>query len=187
MALLDARLSNAREGGPSFTLRHRLFRAVWSACWWGLCAWTPAPLHRWRRLVLVLFGARVHPTARVYGSVRIWYPANLEMGRHAVLGRNVICYNMDRITIGDHAVVSQGTHLCAGTHDPDDPHFQLVTEPIVIGEGAWVAAEAFVGPGVVIGDGAVLGARAVTFRSLEPMTVHAGNPAKRLRRRLFAR
>jgi putative colanic acid biosynthesis acetyltransferase WcaF len=105
------------------------------------------------------------------------------MGEYANLAPEVNCYCMDKITLGDYASVSQGAHLCAGTHDIDDPHFQLVTMPIIIGPNAWVAAEAFVGPGVRIGEGAVLGARAVAFADLEPNMVYVGNPAKPLRRR----
>jgi len=57
----------------------------------------------------------------------------------------------------------------------------LVTAPITIGAGAWVAAGAFIGPGVSIGEGAVVGARAAVFHDVEPWTVVVGNPAKFLR------
>jgi len=57
----------------------------------------------------------------------------------------------------------------------------LISEPITIGAGAWVAAGAFVGPGVTIGEGAVVGARAAVFRNVDPWTIVAGNPAKFLR------
>ncbi|MGH6957429.1 MAG: hypothetical protein ACREEW_12265, partial [Caulobacteraceae bacterium] len=60
---------------------------------------------------------------------------------------------------------------------------QLVARPIEIGPRAWIAAEAFVGPGVTVGEGAVLGARGVAMRDLEPWTIYAGNPATPLRRR----
>lgn len=105
------------------------------------------------------------------------------MSAYSCLGRDVTCYCMDRIELGIHATVSQGAHLCTGTHDVDHADFQLVTMPIVVGANAWIAAEAFVGPGVTVGEGAVLGARAVTFRNLEPWTIYAGNPARKLRRR----
>ena len=49
--------------------------------------------------------------------------------------------------------------------------------------GSWVAAEAFVGPGVTMGEGAVLGARAVAFSDLAPWTVYVGNPAKPIKTR----
>ncbi|AYD00575.1 colanic acid biosynthesis acetyltransferase [Neorhizobium sp. NCHU2750] len=178
MSLLDAKLSNPREGGPSFSLRHRIVRFVWALIWGAFGNWTPVYLYAWRRFLLRVFGARIHKTAKVYPGVRVWYPANLTMNEYSCLASGVNCYCMDQIEIGSYALVSQGAHLCGGTHDIDDPHFQLVAKPIVIGRNAWIAAEAFVGPGVTVGEGAVIGARAVAFRPVEPFAVYAGNPAK---------
>ncbi|QRM56452.1 putative colanic acid biosynthesis acetyltransferase [Sinorhizobium sp. BG8] len=181
--LLDTRQSKPLKGGPTFSLRHRLHRLAWWFVWHGLGAWTPVAAHGWRRLLLRLFGARIDRTARIYPRVRVWYPPNLFMEAHSCLGRDVDCYCVDLIRLGEHAIVSQGARLCGATHDIDDPHFRLVARPIVVGRRAWIAAEAFVGPGVVVGDGAVLGARAVAFSDLEPMFVYAGNPARLLRER----
>lgn len=181
MTPLDARLYRSMQGGPSFSLRHRALRLSWSLAWMLLGRWTPVSLHAWRGFLLRCFGADIHPSARVYPSARIWYPPNLSMGAQACLGPQVNCYCMDRIELAASAMVSQGTTLCAGSHDVDDPYFQLVTRPIVIGRHAWIAAEAFVGPGVAVGDGAVLGARGVTVRDLAPHTIYAGNPARALR------
>lgn len=180
---LDAAAARSQTGGPSFDLRHRLLRAAWTVCWGALASWTPPPLHGWRRMLLRLFGARIAPTAHVYGSARIWYPPNLEMAAHACLGPRVNCYCMAPISLGPYALASQGAHLCAGTHDVDDPNFQLMVKPIRIGASAWIAAEAFVGPGVTVGDGAVLGARGVLFRDLPAGQIAAGNPARILRAR----
>lgn len=183
--ILDAQTHNTWESGKSFSLGHRLYRVAWGIVWAVFASWTPPPLHRWRRFLLVLFGAKIARTAGVYPSVRIWYPANLEMGEFSFLGPGVNCYSMDRITIGAYALVSQGGHLCAGSHDIGDPNFQLISRPIVIEPQAWVAAEAFVGPGVTVGEGAVLGARGVAFKALEPWTVYAGNPAQPLKKRVI--
>jgi putative colanic acid biosynthesis acetyltransferase WcaF len=95
----------------------------------------------------------------------------------------VTVYSVAKITLADYAFVSQGSTLCTASHDIEDPYFQTVARPITIGARAWVAAEAFVGPGVTIGEGAVLGARGCAFRDLEPWTVYCGNPARRLKLR----
>jgi putative colanic acid biosynthesis acetyltransferase WcaF len=182
-SLLDARSANPREGGPSFSLKHRLIRLAWNVVWNCFGKWTPVPLQGWRRLLLRSFGASIHPAARIYPGVKIWYPANLSMDAYACLAGGANCYSMDKITLGPYALVSQGAHLCCGTHDVDDPYFQLTTKPITIGANAWIAAEAFVGPGVVIGEGAVLGARGVTFKHLDAHSIYAGNPARFIRYR----
>jgi putative colanic acid biosynthesis acetyltransferase WcaF len=166
-----------RLGGATFSVRNRLSRLVWHFCWLTFAAWTPHRLQPLRRFILELFGARIHPTAMIRGSVRIWHPANLSVGAYASLGPGVICYDVAPITVMDHAIISQRAHLCTGTHAIDHPDFPLVAKPIVIGENAWIAAEAFVGPGVTIGKDAVLGARAVAFRDLETSGVYVGNPA----------
>jgi len=185
MAILDAKTHSPSEGGPSFSLGHRLHRALWTVTWLTLAAWTPPPLHAWRRMLLRAFGARIAPTAHIYPSARIWYPPNLTLEAFACLGARVTCYCMAPIRLEAYALASQGAHLCAGTHDIRDAHFQLIARPIRIGARAWIAAEAFVGPGVTVGEGAVLGARGVAMRDLEPWTVYAGNPATRLGERVI--
>jgi putative colanic acid biosynthesis acetyltransferase WcaF len=105
-------------------------------------------------------------------------PWNLAFGEDAAVGDRAILYALGPITLGPRATVSQGAHLCAGTHDIADPARRLLTPPIVIESDAWVCADAFVGPNVVIGTGAILGARAVAMKDVAPGMVAAGNPAR---------
>lgn len=181
--LLDARRS--RPGGPSFSLRNRIERTIFILVWCLAASWTPPPLHRWRVAILRAFGARIGNGVRIYGSTRIWHPAHLSVGTGTIIGPNVRLYNQGTISIGANAVISQGAHICASTHDVSDPYFQLVLRPIRIEDAAWVAAEAFVGPGVTVGNGAILGARGAAFRDLAPWTIFGGNPARPLKPRRF--
>lgn len=181
--ILNAAETNPREGGATFPLKNRLERLMWSLVWNGLGIWTPVPFHAWRRALVRLFGGSIAPTAKIYPGVSIWYPRNLELQAFSCLGRRVNCYSMASIVLGPYALVSQGAHLCCGSHDVDDPNFQLFTAGIRIESNAWIAADAFVGPGVVVGEGAVLGARGVTTKDLLPWTIYAGNPARQLRAR----
>ena len=134
-------------------------------------------------MLLRLFGAQVAATAVVYPSARIWAPWNLELGDRAVLGDRAECYCVDRVTLGEGAVVSQLGYLCAATRDIRSLDKPLVTRPIVVERDAWVCARAFVGPGVTVGAGAVVGACAVVMKSVPEWTVVAGNPAQVVRRR----
>jgi len=132
-------------------------------------------------LLLRCFGARIGAGAHPYPAARIWAPWQLEMGADSCLADGVDCYNVAPIRLGRGAVVSQRAFLCAATHDYADPAFPLVAREISIGDRAWVAAEAFVGPGVTVGEGAVVGARAVATKDVEPWTVVGGNPAQVLK------
>lgn len=183
MSPLDARTTKPLEGGASFSLGNRLLRIVWQFSWFLLARFTPPPLHGWRRTVLRAFGAKIGRGARVHASVNIWLPANLELGDQVLIGPGVRLYNQGRIRIGARSVVSQRAHICASSHDLQDPEFQLVLRPVDIGERCWVAAEAFVGPGVTMGDRSVLAARGVLFGDAAADGVYSGNPAAHLKRR----
>jgi putative colanic acid biosynthesis acetyltransferase WcaF len=120
----------------------------------------------------------------VYPNVRIWAPWLLRIDDFAGVADGVTLYDMAEIHLGRFAVVSQGAHLCAGSHDIDSPTFQLIAKPISIGDRAWICAQAFVGPGVDVAQGCVLGACAVAMKSINAeWTVWAGNPARMIRAR----
>ena len=182
-APLLAAQSRAIEGGASFSLRNRVTRLIWGIAWLLLARFTPPPLHRWRRLVLLAFGAKIGRGARVHASVAIWLPRNLELGERVLIGPGVRLYNQGTITVGALSVISQRAHLCASSHRVDDPDFQLECRPIAVGERCWVAAEAFVGPGVTMGDGAVLAARGALFDDAAADAIYRGNPAALVRQR----
>lgn len=169
--------------GASFSRRNRLARLVWQIVWLLLFRPTPTPLHAWRCWLLRCFGARISRGCHVYSDSRIWAPWNLVMEAQACLGPRVICYSMATIVLGERVVVSQGAHLCTGTHDYNRTSFPLSAKPISIGADAWICTDAFVGPGVQIGEGAVIGARAVAVRSQPAWMVCVGNPSRPLKNR----
>jgi putative colanic acid biosynthesis acetyltransferase WcaF len=171
--------------GPSFSLKNRIGRAMWgivSAVFFRL---SPRPFHAWRSFILRCFGAKIGRGVHVYPNAKIWAPWNLDLADESGVANGAILYSMAKITIGRRAVISQGAHICAGTHDYTRPGSPLVAIPITIGELAWVAAEAFVHPGVTIGDGCVIGARSVVTKDMPAWTVCAGHPCKPLKERIL--
>lgn len=168
---------------PSFSLANRLGRLVWSVAYLTLMRFSPRTFHRWRAGVLRLFGARLGQNCRIYPKVRIWAPWNLVCGDNCLVGDDATLYNPARITLGNYATVSQTAYLCSASHDYEDPNFPLVAREIVVHDHAWVCARSSVLLGVTVGQGAVLGLGSVATRSLEPWSVYAGNPAKRIKAR----
>jgi putative colanic acid biosynthesis acetyltransferase WcaF len=170
--------------GPSFSLRNRALRALWSVVWHSAFRVSPRPMHAWRAMLLRAFGAQVGHHCHVYPGVQIWAPWNLKLGNYVGVGSGVTLYSMARIELGDYVVVSQGAHLCCGSHDYNSENFKLVARPILVRDRAWICAEAFLHPGVEVSEGSVIGARAVLVRAAkEPWTVYAGNPAVPVARR----
>lgn len=168
--------------------KSKVTRAVWNTVW--LLLFRPTPrgvLYGWRRFLLRLFGAKIGKGVNILPSCKVWQPWNLTMGDHSCLSEDVVCYSVDRISIGAQVVVSQGAFLCCASHDISSPIMELIYKPIVIGPQAWVAARAFIGPGVTVGEGAVVGACSVVTKDVEPWTVVAGNPAKFIKKRAIIR
>jgi len=166
--------------------KNQVIRLLWTVTWAILARPLPRSVGSgWKRMLLRLFGAKIDKTAVVYSTARVYYPANLVMGRYSCLASDVDCYNVAPITIGDNTTISQGAYLCTASHDITDPLNPLITAPIVIEDQTWVAAHAFIGMGVTIGQGAVVGARAAVFKDVAPWTVVGGNPAKFLKNRVI--
>jgi putative colanic acid biosynthesis acetyltransferase WcaF len=166
-----------------WTARELMGRALWDVLNKPLFAWTPRPFWAWRRGVLRLFGARIGQDVHIYPTVKIAIPWNLDIGQQAAVGDRVILYALGRITIGERATVSQGAHICAGSHDYHDPTMPLTKPPIEVGDEAWICADAFIGPGVTVGTRAIVGARAVAMSNVAANAIVVGNPARQIRRR----
>jgi putative colanic acid biosynthesis acetyltransferase WcaF len=170
----------------NLSFKHKLTRFTWSIIWFLFARPIPRMmLNGWKIFLLRLFGAKIHKSAVVYSSARIYMPSNLEMEEYSILGAEVDCYNVALIKIGANVVVSQKAYLCAASHDISKSEMPLITAPIIINDQAWVAADTFIAMGVTIGQGAVVGARASVFKDVEPWTIVGGNPAKFIHNRVL--
>jgi putative colanic acid biosynthesis acetyltransferase WcaF len=171
-------LGNSGFVSPSFSLRNRLRRGLWNVIDVLFFRYSPRPFHKWRAFVLRCFGAKLGCSVHIYPGVRIWAPWELEVGDYVGIADGAIVYNIAKVKLANHCVVSQGAHLCTGSHDIDSRNFQLIALPISIMDYVWVCAGAFVGPGVTIAAGSVIAAHAVVVKSVSASwKVWAGNPA----------
>lgn len=166
-----------------WTTKEKIGRALWMLLRVPLFRWSWHNWYAWRRLFLRAFGATIAPGCTIRPTVHIEVPWLLEVGQGATLGDHAIVYNLGPVRIGRRTTISQYAHLCAGTHDMDRADMPLLRPPITIGDDCWIAADAFVGPGVTVADGAVVGARSSLFTNAEPWSVYVGSPARKVRER----
>jgi len=168
-----------------WTTREKFARLIWMIVWTVLFRPSFHNWYRWRSFLLRCFGARIGKGVFIRPTCWVEIPWNLEIGDHCAIGDNAILYSLGKITIGSLVAISQYAHLCAGTHDYTRRSFALLRLPIRIGDGVWIAADAFVGPGVVIGERSVVGARATVMKDVPTDVVVAGNPARVIKPRVF--
>lgn len=164
-------------------MKYKLYKALWMIVW-TICI-RPFPRISGNKIaigLLRLFGAQIGKGCHIYSSAKILVPYNLVLGDNVTLADRLLIQNTALVEIGSNSIISQGTYLCAGSHDIYKETFDTVRKPIVIGENVWIAAECFVGPGVHVGNGAVAGARSCIFKNVDSWTLVGGNPAKPIKK-----
>lgn len=146
----------------------------------------PLSLSALKCAILRMFGATVGRNVVIKPDVRITFPWKLVVGDNVWIGEEAWLLNLAPIRIDSDACVSQRAFLCTGSHDYKSPCFDLIVKPVVVEKGAWIAAAAWVGPGVRIGTHAVLTAQSVTASDLDAFGIYRGNPAVLVRMRALA-
>ena len=170
---------------PGFRGRPAWFVQLWWLVQSLLFHPSPQVFYGWRRFLLRLFGGRIGKGVLIRPSATITYPWKVTIGDWSWVGDQATLYSLGEITIGDNAVISQHSYLCAASHDYARPTFDLYAKAIRVEPEAWIAAHVFVGPGVTVGRGAVVGACSVVLEDVPAGMICAGHPMKVLRPRPF--
>jgi putative colanic acid biosynthesis acetyltransferase WcaF len=168
---------------PQYSFGNRVQRQLWSVVWILFYRPSPRLAHAWRAWLLRCFGAKLGAHCRFYPASRVWAPWNLQCEDTVLVADGAELYNPAPMFLGSHAIVSQEAYLCAATHDYNDPKFPVVSFPMRLERYAWVAARACVSPGVNLGEGAILGLASVATKDLEPWSIYAGVPARKMKER----
>lgn len=148
-----------------------------------LFRFSPRFTNNWRRFLLQLFGANIGKKVIIRPTVKILYPWYLSIDDYSWIGDNVTIYNMADVSIGKNCVISQKSHLCAGTHNYQKPTFDIYSKPIIIDDEVWIASDVFIAPNIKIGYGTVVGYRSTVTKNLPSKMICIGNPAKPIKQR----
>ncbi|RIK40062.1 MAG: transferase [Chloroflexi bacterium] len=130
---------------------------------------------------LVMHGSILH----VY-NFRGLPNAGITIGRRVIVGEMSVIRGQGGVTIGDDVLIAPQVQILAVDHVVQSARAPimtqgLITEGIVIEDGAWLGAGAIVTDGVRIGRNAVVGAGAVVTRDIPAGTVAVGVPARVVR------
>jgi maltose O-acetyltransferase len=156
-------------------------------------------------LLLIMPAKLIAPTLRRYGATiganpQIHSPliihnadsargkeyANLVIGDHCYIGRDVFLDLAECITLEDYVTISMRctliTHTNVGNRPPELLNLSASSAPIIIRRGAYLGACSTLLEGVEIGERAVVAAGAVVRRSVGQDEVVGGVPSRPLRR-----
>jgi putative colanic acid biosynthesis acetyltransferase WcaF len=133
---------------------------AWKVYAWGLVevlfvssSWQVSS--RLRRAMLVAFGARIGDGVILRPRLRVRFPWKLTIGDRSWIGEDVWLHNLDQLSIGADAVISQGAFITTGSH-AHRRDMALITKPVVIEDGAWLTARCIVLGGSRIGVSALV-------------------------------
>lgn len=132
---------------------------------------------RWSRAKALGFGegASIYATSYVYGDVQV--------GEHTWIGPHTLLDGRAGLRIGRYCSISAGVQIY--THDTVKwavsggvaPHD---TAPVTIGDCCYIGSQSVVVKGVTIGAHSVVGACSLVNRTVEPYSIVAGVPARRI-------
>lgn len=118
------------------------------------------------------------PLRLIGGTARVHH---LTIGHDVLIATDVVVNLDDEVRIEDGATLGPFVVIFTSTHriGPSSRRLTLdiVTRPVVIESGAWVAMRATILPGVTVGRGSVVSAGSVVTADVPPNTLVAGNPA----------
>lgn len=149
--------------------------------WWVVrslifATWFPIPSGI-KVTALRAFGAKVGRGVVIRSRVNITFPWRLTIGDHVWIADEVLILSLAPVTIGSHVVISNRAFFCTGSHRFRSENFDLVTRPITVGNGCWIASQVFIAPGVTLGPKTMCAAGAVVLKDAGPDVLLIGNPA----------
>lgn len=162
-----------------------IFLEIWTGwLWWGV---GNIPFHCLRRFFYRLSGMKIGRRSTLHMMARIYYPAGIEIGvgtligERAILdGRRQLKNSQGGLKIGHHVDIASEVMIWTSEHDIQSANMQTTEEKVEIGDFVFIGPRAIIMPGVKIGEGAVIAAGAIVTKNVEPYSIVAGVPAKKI-------
>ncbi len=106
-------------------------------------------------------------------DIRIYGDGKIIVGSNSYIGTNstIELYKGQKVVIGNNCAISHNVRMYTSTaradQDFNGPRNNTnKVGDIIIGNGVWIGANAFINPGIKIGDNAVIGANSVVTRDV---------------------
>lgn len=133
-----------------------------------------------RKLVLEFSGLKLGKGTVLHMGCKFFDPRNIVIGYDTKIGDRTFLDGRDKLTIGNHVDIASEVMVYNSEHDIESTTFEAKNEPVTIGDHVFIGPRAIILPGITIGQGAIIAAGAVVTNKVEPFSVVAGVPAKKI-------
>jgi acetyltransferase-like isoleucine patch superfamily enzyme len=117
---------------------------------------------------------------------------NFYFGNHISIGANSTIYSTKaKLQIHDYVLTGPGLTIITGDHRTDIPgkYIYEITDAekspkndldVIIEKDVWIGANVTILKGVIVGIGSIIAAGSIVNKNIEPYSIYAGVPAKKI-------
>lgn len=141
------------------------------------------PIHFVRNTIYrYIYNMNIENNVVIYGGSEIRAPHNIKIGRGSIIGDDSKLDGRHGIIIGGNVNLSTGVWIWTEQHDAQCPQFSCKNKggKVIVEDRVWISCRVTILPGVTIGKGAVIAAGSVVTKDIEPFSIYAGIPAKKI-------
>lgn len=177
---------NSDQQSKNSSIKETIIRACmgYSYC---VLLWIGRIPAQWLRKLIyrLVFRMQLEKKVLIYGRCEFRSPHRIKIGKGTIIGDSCRLDARNGIEFGENVNVSSGVWFWTEQHDVNDEWFRCLGKPgkskkIVVDDRAWISCRSIILPGVHIGEGSVIAAGAVVTKDVEPFSVYAGCPAKKI-------
>lgn len=133
-----------------------------------------------RKFLLKLMGVKSGKCSYILRGLKLYRFGKLSIGNNSIINRDCLLDNRDHIIIGNNVSISHCVSIYTGGHDITTSYFEYFSKPVTINDHACIFPNVIIQPGSVVSEGCVVLSGAVVTGKLEPFSVYAGVPAKKI-------
>ena len=182
----DGRTLSSLEILEKIIIRIRtIILEIWTGFLWWHVGWIP--FHFIRNLYYRLSGMKLGRKSTLHMMARIYYPRGIEIGTGTIIGEKVTLDGRQQLRnsfgglkIGNHVDIASEVMIWTSEHNVQSGTMETIEDKVTIGDYVFIGPRAIIMPGVNIGEGAVIAAGAIVTKNVDPYTIVAGVPAKKI-------
>lgn len=144
----------------------------------------------------IVYKSKIHKKAAVCMGSRIYECC---IDKYSFIGKNTFVF---RTSIGAFTSISNNCYIGSLSHPINwvstspvfhvgknvlkknfAKHLFVSSKQTTIGNDVWIGEGCKIKAGVTIGDGAIVGMGSIVTKNIEPFSIYAGNPAKKIKNR----